>query len=90
LTLDISRWARLAALYAVAILLKEHGFVLPGLILSAEIFLVAERRLRRVVIGDEQCRVVPRREQIVEKQGREQHVTIQDHESLIKQSSCQP
>jgi len=45
--LTLRRWATLAASYAVAILLKEHGFVLPGLILAAEIFLVTEPRSTR-------------------------------------------
>ena len=45
--LTITRWATLAGLYAVAILLKEHGFVLPAVILAAEVFLVAEPRSTR-------------------------------------------
>jgi len=39
-------WAMLGGAYAVACLLKEHGFVLPALLLCAELFLVAERPLR--------------------------------------------
>jgi hypothetical protein len=46
------RWAALAAWYGTAILLKEHGFILPGLLLAAEIFLVAAPRpMRDRVIG---------------------------------------
>jgi len=36
-------WCVLAALYGLAILAKENGFVLPGLLVAAEIFLIDDK-----------------------------------------------
>jgi hypothetical protein len=42
-SLDARDWCVLAALYALAVLTKENGFVLPGLLLAAELFLVNDK-----------------------------------------------
>ena len=51
---------------------------------------VAERRLVGLAIGEEQRVLVARGEQVVQEHRVEKHVTIQDHEPLIKQRSCHP
>lgn len=54
-TLSVREWAILAALYAAACLCKENGFVIPGLLVSAELVLLTEapppRRARFLWIG---------------------------------------
>ncbi|HEY2164072.1 MAG TPA: glycosyltransferase family 39 protein [Gemmatimonadaceae bacterium] len=44
-SLDVRDWCVLAALYGLAILTKENGFVLPGLLVAAELFLVHDKPL---------------------------------------------
>jgi hypothetical protein len=44
-SLDARDWCVLAALYGLAILTKENGFVLPGLLVAAELFLVDDKPL---------------------------------------------
>lgn len=47
-------WAVLVALYATACLFKEQGFVLPGLLIAAELFLVMGRDkddVKRLALG---------------------------------------
>ena len=42
-SLDASDWRVLAVLYGLAVLTKENGFVLPGLLVAAELFLVHDK-----------------------------------------------
>ncbi len=47
--LEIHDWVVLASLYATAALTKENGFILPGLLLAADLTLVNDRPLREEV-----------------------------------------
>jgi hypothetical protein len=49
-TLGLRDWVILAALYAVAALTKESGFVLPGLLVCAELTLIGGRPFRARVL----------------------------------------
>ena len=46
-SLGVGDWSVLALLYALAILTKENGFVLPGLLLAAELLLIDGESLMR-------------------------------------------
>lgn len=52
-TLGLRDWAALAAMYGIAALTKEHGLVLPALLLAAEMVLVlpGQERWRRLLPG---------------------------------------
>src|SRR5262249_8893391 len=50
--LTVGDWVLLALLYAFAALTKENGFVLPGLLVAAELFVVRPRAKRDESAGD--------------------------------------
>jgi hypothetical protein len=45
-TLATSDWRRLAVAYGAAALIKEHAFILPGLLLAAELFVIDSTHAR--------------------------------------------
>ena len=45
--------------------------------------LVAERRIARLAVIDEQCGVLVGSQEVIQQPGMEENVTIQDHEAFI-------
>jgi protein O-mannosyl-transferase len=54
--LTVGDWVVLALLYASAALTKENGFVLPALLVAAELFVVRQRAEREGGTGDKRSR----------------------------------